>query len=66
MGMKNTILLSLMVLIPFTALASTCYELIELRDRLENIKDHVEYGEINEIEDEVDMALDIIDRDLIN
>ncbi len=64
--MKNTILLSLMVLIPFTALASTCYELLELRERLENIKDHVEYGEINEIEDEVDMALDMIDMGLIN
>lgn len=64
--MKNTILLSLLVLIPFTALASTYYELLELREKLENIKDHVEYGEINEIEDEVDMALDIIDWDLIN
>lgn len=39
--MKNTILLSLIVLIPFTAFASTYYELLELRDRLENIKDHV-------------------------
>lgn len=64
--MKNTILLSLIVLIPFTAFASTYYELLELRDKLENIKDHVEYSEIDEIEDEVDMALDIIDWDLIN
>ena len=64
--MKNIILLSLLVLIPFTAFASTYYELLELRDRLENIKDHVEYGEINELEGEVDMALDIIDWDLIN
>lgn len=64
--MKNKILLSLVVLIPFTAFASTYYELLELREKLENIKDHVEYGEINEIEDEVDMALDIIDWDLIN
>lgn len=64
--MKNIILLSLLVIIPFTAFASTYYDLVELRRRLENIKDHVEYGEINEIEDEVDMALDIIDWDLIN
>lgn len=64
--MKNIILLSLMVLIPFTAFASTYYELLELRNKLENIKDHVDYSEIDEIEDEVDMALDIIDWDLIN
>lgn len=64
--MKNTILLSLIVLIPFTAFASTYYELLELRNKLENIKDHVDYSEIDEIEDEVDMALDIIDWDLIN
>jgi len=64
--MKNIILLSLLVLIPFTAFASTYYELIELQRRLENIKDYAEEHGINEIEDEVDMALDIIDRDLIN
>lgn len=62
--MKNIILLTLLVL--FTAFASTYYKLLELRDRLENIKDHVEYGEINEIGEEEDMALDIIDWDLIN
>jgi len=64
--MKNIILLSLLVLIPFTAFASTYYELIELQRRLENIKDYAEEHGINEIEDEVDMALDIIDRDLLN
>lgn len=64
--MKNTILLSLMVLIPFTALASTCYELMELREKLENIKYYAEEEDYLHIEDEVDMALDIIDWNLIN
>ena len=64
--MKNIILLSLLVLIPFTAFASTYYELMELQRRLENIKDYAEEHGTNEIEDEVDMALDIIDWDLIN
>lgn len=64
--MKNIILLTLLVLIPFTAFASTYYELVELQRRLENIKDYAEEHGINEIEDEVDMALDIIDWDLIN
>ena len=64
--MKNIILLSLIVLIPFTALANSYYELMELRDRMENIKDHVYYGEIDEIEDEVevDMAIEMIDYEI--
>lgn len=60
--MKNTILLSLLVLIPFIALVNSYYELMELRDRMENIKDHVYYGEIEEIEDELDMAIDMIEN----
>lgn len=60
--MKNTMLLSLIVLIPFTALANSYYELMELRDRMDNIKDHVYYGEIDEIEDEVDMAIEMIEN----
>ena len=64
--MKNIILLSLLVLIPFTAFASTYYELLELRERLDNIKYYAEEEDYTHIEDEVDMALDIIDWDLIN
>ena len=64
--MKNIILLTLLVLIPFTAFASTYYELVELQRRLENIKDYAEEHGINEIGDEVDMALDIIDWELVN
>lgn len=64
--MKNTILLTLLVLIPFIAFASTYYELMELRERLHNIKYYAEEENYEHIEDEVDMALDIIDRDLIN
>lgn len=60
--MKNTILLGLIILIPFTALANSYYELMELRDRMENIKDHIYYGEIDEIEDEVDMAIEMIEN----
>lgn len=60
--MKNTILLGLIVLIPLTTLANSYYELMELRDRMENIKDHVYYGEIDEIEDEVDMAIEMIEN----
>lgn len=64
--MKNIILLTLLVLIPFTAFASTYYELLELRERLDNIKYYTEEEDYGYIEDEVDMALDIIDWDLIN
>ena len=64
--MKNIILLSLLVLIPFTAFASTYYELVELQRRLENIKDYAEEHGIDEIEDDVDRAIELIDRDLIN
>lgn len=60
--MKNIILLSLIVLIPLTALANSYYELMELRDRMDNIKDHVYYGEIDEIADEVDMAIEMIEN----
>lgn len=60
--MKNTILLSLIILIPFMVLADSYYELMELRDRMENIKDHVYYGEIDEIADEVDMAIEMIEN----
>ena len=60
--MKNIILLILIVLIRFTALANSYYELMELRDKMENIKDHVYYGEIDEIEDEVDMAIEMIEN----
>ena len=54
--MKNIILLSLLVLIPFTAFASTYYELLELRERLDNIKYYAEEEDYTHIEDEVDMA----------
>lgn len=64
--MKNIILLSLLVLIPFTAFASTYYELLELQRRLDNIKYYVEEEDYTHIEDEVDMALDIIDWELVN
>lgn len=64
--MKNIILLSLLVLIPFTAFASTYYELLELRERLDNIKYYAEEEDYTHIEDEVDMALDIIDWELVN
>ena len=64
--MKNIILLTLLVLIPFTAFASTYYELVELQRRLENIKDYAEEHGINEIEDDVDRAIELIDWDLIN
>ena len=64
--MKNIILLSLLVLIPFTAFASTYYELVELQRRLENIKDYAKEHGIDEIEDDVDRAIELIDRDLIN
>ena len=60
--MKNIILLSLIVLIPLTALANSYYELMELGDRMGNIKDHVYYGEIDDIEDEVDMAIEMIEN----
>lgn len=67
--MKNIILLNLIIVIPLTALANSYYELMELRDRMENIKDHVYYGEIDEIEDEiedeVDMAIEMIDYELM-
>ena len=64
--MKNIILLSLLVIIPFTAFASTYYELLELRERLDNIKYYAEEEDYTHIEDEVDMALDMIDMELIN
>lgn len=64
--MKNIILLSLLVIIPFTAFASTYYELVELQRRLENIKDYAEEHGIGEIEDDVDRAIELIDWELIN
>lgn len=62
--MKNIILLSLIILIPLTALANSYYELMELRDRLDNIKYYAEEEDYTHIEDEVDMALDIIDWEI--